>query len=250
MKYSSAQLKYQARSSLFGHYGVLIGAMLVYTLISMAMVYLPDMIFPNVRNAAVQFFLQTLLSFIIALILSVFHAGFSYMALNISRAKPTRFVDLFFCLRNSPDKIIQIQFVLTGIRFLLQLPGDYYLSHHLSNLNLTLTNPQDLSALLEVELVYILLTLGAQLITFLVTLPFTQAVFLAIDNEEMSAWEALRESRRLMSGNAGRYVGLTLSFIGLAFLSVLSFGIGYLWLVPYMMVTNAFFYRNVKGEEL
>ena len=51
-----------------------------------------------------------------------------------------------------------------------------------------------------------------------------------------------------MAGNRGRYFYLQVSFAGLSLLSVLSCGIGFLWVLPYMQTANALFYRNLIGE--
>jgi uncharacterized membrane protein len=42
---------------------------------------------------------------------------------------------------------------------------------------------------------------------------------------------------------------MSLSFIGWALLCILSLGIGLLWLIPYMNVSIAKFYQDIKGDE-
>ena len=58
----------------------------------------------------------------------------------------------------------------------------------------------------------------------------------------------MKESIRLMKGNKGRSLYITLSFLPLAFLSVLTCYIGMIWLAPYMDMTMANFYRDIIGE--
>lgn len=72
--------------------------------------------------------------------------------------------------------------------------------------------------------------------------------FVLADHPEMSASEALAESKRIMRGNRWRLFCLNLSFIGWSFLCVFTFGIGYLWLLPYIQAANAAFYREVKSS--
>ena len=50
---------------------------------------------------------------------------------------------------------------------------------------------------------------------------------------------------RMMKGNRGKIVLLSVSFIGWAILTVFTLGIGYLWLMPYMMVAEVCFYEKV-----
>lgn len=48
-----------------------------------------------------------------------------------------------------------------------------------------------------------------------------------------------------MDGRKGDLFCLDLSFIGWALLATLTAGIGYLWLMPYMTVSRAAFYRSL-----
>ena len=60
--------------------------------------------------------------------------------------------------------------------------------------------------------------------------------------------EAIELSMAMMDGHKWDLFCLELSFIGWAFLCVLSLGIGYLWLIPYMYASYAAFYEDVKNE--
>jgi uncharacterized membrane protein len=64
----------------------------------------------------------------------------------------------------------------------------------------------------------------------------------------MKILEAFRESRQMMVGNKVRMFYLVLTFIGWGILAVLSLGIGYLWIGPYIMETKTFFYLELAGE--
>ena len=57
-------------------------------------------------------------------------------------------------------------------------------------------------------------------------------------------------SMQMMKGNKWRLFCLQLSFIGWAILCVLTLGIGYLWLNPYMNAAIAAFYDEVSREEV
>ncbi|SFE78187.1 Uncharacterized membrane protein [Paenibacillus catalpae] len=79
-------------------------------------------------------------------------------------------------------------------------------------------------------------------------LRYSQAYFILRDNPDIGVMDAIRESRQLMIGNKWRYFVLQLTFIGWAILAAIPFGIGYLWLCPYISVTQAHFYDNVTGR--
>ena len=61
----------------------------------------------------------------------------------------------------------------------------------------------------------------------------------------MTLWQALGESRRLMKGNRIRLVMLQISFIGWGLISILTLGIGLLWLNGYILCTTAWFYKDL-----
>ena len=79
-------------------------------------------------------------------------------------------------------------------------------------------------------------------------LAYSMTFFIIADEPEISAWDAMKKSKAMMEGNKGQLFLLSLSFIGWALLAILTFGIGLLWLIPYMQVSIAKFYDEVKNE--
>jgi uncharacterized membrane protein len=77
---------------------------------------------------------------------------------------------------------------------------------------------------------------------------YSQAFFLINDDNKLDPKAALAKSERMMNGHKGELFVLQLSFIGWGILSVLTLGIGYLWLMPYMMTTFANYYENLVKE--
>lgn len=78
---------------------------------------------------------------------------------------------------------------------------------------------------------------------------FSMAFYIINDHPEMTAMEALRESRRLMNGHKMQYFILNLSFIGWMLLGSLCFGIGTLWATAYMSTANAVFYEELIAND-
>lgn len=81
---------------------------------------------------------------------------------------------------------------------------------------------------------------------------YSQVFFLLRDNPQLSALEAITESKIRMKGYKWKYFLLNLSFIGWAFIAIFTFGIGFLWLAPYISTANATFYNELiapKGHE-
>ena len=74
--------------------------------------------------------------------------------------------------------------------------------------------------------------------------------YILADKPELSANEAINLSMKMMKGHKFDLFYLQLSFIGWAFVSVFTLGIGLLWLMPYMMTAQAAFYQDVRKEYL
>ena len=69
--------------------------------------------------------------------------------------------------------------------------------------------------------------------------------YLLVDEPDLSADCAIDRSAELMRGNKGRLFCLDLSFIGWGILCVMTVGIGFFWLIPYVKTTRAAFYRDL-----
>ena len=69
--------------------------------------------------------------------------------------------------------------------------------------------------------------------------------YVAIDNPEITAKEAVEKSIELMPGYRWKLICLGLSFIGWAILCCFTLGIGNLFLTPYMSVASVVFYEEV-----
>lgn len=65
----------------------------------------------------------------------------------------------------------------------------------------------------------------------------------------MSAIDALKKSRKMMKGHKGEFFVLGLSFIGWILLAILTLGVGFIALEPYMYATMAHFYEDLKAEQ-
>ena len=69
------------------------------------------------------------------------------------------------------------------------------------------------------------------------------------DRPELSATEAITESRRMMDGFKMKYFLLQLSFIGWLIVGILCLGIGTFWVQAYIEAANAHFYEEVKAAK-
>lgn len=84
------------------------------------------------------------------------------------------------------------------------------------------------------------------------SISYSMTFFIMSDDPSISPLEAIKKSKKMMYGYKMKYFTLQLRFIGWAILSVLTLGIGFLWLIPYVHITMAKFYDDLKsgGEEI
>lgn len=93
-----------------------------------------------------------------------------------------------------------------------------------------------------------IILLGAILFGIVKQYSYKLAFYVFHDNPEMSGKEAVEKSAELMQGNIWSLFCLDLSFLGWAFLSIFTLGIGLLWLIPYQQISLINFYRDLTGE--
>ena len=98
-------------------------------------------------------------------------------------------------------------------------------------------------------------TLFILLWSFLLIIPgiiaayrYAMTHFIMTENPNIGTLEAINRSKEMMYGNKWRLFCMQLSFIGWYLLSIiLTFGIGLLWVGPYVEAANAAFYREISG---
>lgn len=78
---------------------------------------------------------------------------------------------------------------------------------------------------------------------------YSMSVYISNDHPELSVNECIDRSIDMMKGHKWDLFKLYLSFIGWFFLCLPTFGIGFLWLVPYVNVSVSKFYEELRAQE-
>lgn len=94
----------------------------------------------------------------------------------------------------------------------------------------------------------IALIIAASVYLYSESLKYSLANFIAIEETALSSGEAVKKSKELMTNHRADFFVLNLTFIGWAILATLTLGIGMLWLIPYMQVSQICFYEKAKSE--
>jgi uncharacterized membrane protein len=137
-----------------------------------------------------------------------FTLGISMFSLSLARKEDARFEQLFDGF--SRFGVALLTYILMGLRILLWL--------------LLLIVPGIIAAI-----------------------SYSQTFFILAEDSSIRPTEAIDKSKRMMDGHKMKYFFLCLRYLGLGLLCILTLGIGFLWLAPYIQVTNAKFYDDIKG---
>ena len=82
------------------------------------------------------------------------------------------------------------------------------------------------------------------------TFSYSMAPFILADNSNLTASEALSESIRIMDGHKFDLFVLQLSFFWWYLLGAITFGIAYIYVVPYFEATMTNFYNEIKDKKI
>ncbi len=260
---SGAALKAKAKEALSGKYGTFILATLVAGLITMAAKYIitffaliifsMSVIMKEMLNGHTMEEVQRLtgdlvymqgygewfnavnyvLQIGVSIFTSLFNIGIIFLCLKAACGKSLKVSDVFYGFHNQTGKSLRLTAVLVLVSQLGLLPANfvYFLIRR--------------DAPWILVLIALLLLMGCLMIYIPLNLSISQALLLLLDFPGYSATELIRRSAHIMKGQKSRLFYLQLSFLPLIFLSILTFGIGNLWLFPYMNVTYTFFYLNL-----
>lgn len=102
---------------------------------------------------------------------------------------------------------------------------------------------------------YLLMCVYIFLWTLLLVVPgiiksisYSQTLYVLRDEPSLTYNGAIERSMAMMEGHKMDYFLLILSFIGWYILGIISLGIGFLWINPYVSKTKALFYEDLKSE--
>ena len=77
---------------------------------------------------------------------------------------------------------------------------------------------------------------------------YAMAPYIIAEHPEIKAADAIKLSKEMMKGHKGEFFILQLSFIGWFLLSLLTLGIGLIFLSPYVSAAEAEFFNEVSGK--
>lgn len=169
------------------------------------------------------------------LILGILQAGVALFYLNIACGQPYNTGDLFYGFKRDSGKTLILSSAVGLCNAVCLYPCQYCLSAYINSRDAMMLYAAFI-AMVVGFCVYIPVSLG-----------LSQVFYLMLDYPDYSAKETLALTFRVMKGNKRRLFFLQLSFIPMMLLCVLSFGIGFLWLNPYMQMTYTYFFLDIMN---
>lgn len=232
---STTEMKSAARELLLGKYGSYISAYitaeLVLSLISaIASSVLPDSGMGMAINLAI--------SFVIELLAAVFLLGMIHFTMNICKRQPYKLSDVFYGFRSHPDKAIICKFLFLLAELVAMLPAILFFVLY------TITE----NGLLMIAASLFLVIGMVAAVAIHLSLYFVY--YLILDYPDATIRELIEYCFHMMQGHRIKLFYLYASFLPMYALGILSFGIGLLFVEPYVNVTVAQFYLDVFFVEV
>lgn len=229
------KIKAKARKKLHGNYGLLIAALLIYGFI--------EAIFSGtsvlINNRYMDIFFNILVT-------GLLFEGVISIVVKVARGRRTDINELF----KKTDlfwKTAAVTIVLTAFTTLCSAMG--IISGR--SLYVFISYQTDISAALSSFMILVGSLLVMAIVAFYIVMMiyFSQVYFVLYDNPDMPVFEIFGRSMDLMEEHKFEYLLFNLSFIGWMILGIFTFGLLYLWLTPYMLVSEASFYDELKKLE-
>lgn len=229
---NTKECKLRARRQLCGKYGFFIMVTLVLGMLNLLLSSLVDFVFPSLQGT-----FNTILYLAISVLMNVIYylllTGSMLLCLNLCRGRRLKLDDLFFAFTRHPEPIA----VYSVLQFLLQT----VLYNAFIRVISLLWSREGFPAFLR-ALPFLFIGL---LLFVWIQLGLSMVLYLYCDAPEKSFFSLLRESWQTMRGCRMRMLYLILSFWLAALLGVLSFGIGLLYVRPYLNISRTNFYLEL-----
>lgn len=235
MKREIKELKRIARGNLQGNFLELIRAFvfcnLVVSLVEMPFSWMTNEVQFSTQNMI--YYAATLLITIASVVLTV---GQYCLHLRIAREGKLHLMELYYPLLHDANRLIIAEVALWILRLIGLAPaiGAVAIIYFYEEINM--------------YLIALGLAILGCVLTVFIEVTFGMTYFALIDGEDLTVLEAFKTALKLIKGHKGRFLYLYASFAGMYLLVAITFGIGLLWVQPYVMQTTTLFYLDIKGE--
>ena len=229
------KMKEKALKKLTGNYKVIVPALIIYGLMMAFFHCVSGLIYDESMD--ILFYV---------LIVGLFYMGLVQITFKISKGEKTN-IKMLFSRTDLFWKTIAIAIVNTLFTLICAILECIAAK----SLMTFILNEADINIMLVTLMIIIGVLLCSAIAIFYVVImvSWSQVYFILYENNEMPVSDIYSESMDLMEENKIDYILLHLSFRGWAIAGLFTFGLLYLWLTPYVAVTETNFYHELKKKE-
>lgn len=240
----SSDFRSEARRKLEGKWGKVVCITLAYMLIFFVIAFIENMLSDSMASifSIVVTIIEVPLGFgLIIALFKVFHAEevgtFDFFNLGFSNFKKSWFISLSIFLKMIiPVILIVVAYILIAFGIASMITASL------------LYNSSAAGSFWFLTIIGFILLIVSIIWAITKSYYYQLAYIVAVDNPELTAKEAVEKSASLMEGKRWKFFCLHFSFIGWAILATITFGIGFLWLVPYVQFAYIAFYKFLIGK--
>ena len=245
-----SDLKEKAKKSLSGKYGDAIGVIIILFLISL---FIGILLAPLKLSDEATNSLSNFIEFVVSCLLTF---GVISFFLKLSRDEEVEINELWsktgmwykFLGACAVLGIITSLIAIVGVVAAFIPLGFMINGNIFSNLSTTIVWQDIINSnmIIPMGALTILIAIITTIILVIVSTRYQLVFYILLDNPDMGIVDAFRLSSKMMKGHIIDYLALQLSFLGWMILGILTLGILYLWLIPYIAVTDCNFYNQLK----
>ena len=232
---SISDLKAKARGTLLRNLGPGILSSLLFLFVSLCISGIVAVITSG--SDILSLVMYYILGILSAAVTEILHYGICYLFLQSCCKRSIRTSDIFFAFKERSGRILPATVLLGSFSFLCLMPYNVYNFLTASDVNVPSAN----------NYIQIILAIVGIIIYYCLYLTFSMTYYLLIDFPNMSSIDAMKMSAWLIKGHKLRFILLLLSFLPLQLLGLLSCGIGFIFIYPYMYSAEACFYLNLTS---
>ena len=232
---SIASLKDLAKDKLSGFHKTGLLLILLSNIFVVSVTSTVDSFFTSEGMATV--IVSSLVVLAVAIFASILSMGVRYGYMKIYCGERPFLSDLFYGYSNNSKDFLVLSGINNVVEYLISVPAQILLAKYIQTKDVLFVKALLVSLVVDVVLL------------LAVVMPLSQSAYLLIDFPELTAKEAIVKSMKLMKGNMVRYFGLMVSFLPHLVLCVLTLGVGYLFVSPYIQMSLTCFYMNLVGGD-
>ncbi|MFZ4395077.1 MAG: DUF975 family protein, partial [Kiritimatiellia bacterium] len=212
-----------ARAALKGYWGAAAAVMLIYLLIMTVGIVVQIVISGPMQLGLAKYFLTT------------------------ARKEPRETSTMFSGFNRFLDGFVA--FLLITLFVVLWFVSPYLLLGVLATVLCHYLSPVIYLDKLPPSLIFfgLVLLVALAIPSIIAAIRYSMTYLIMADNPDITASEAIGKSKAMMAGNKWKYVSLNCRFVGWIFLCFCTLGVGFLWLTPYTLTTQARFYDDLQG---